>query len=105
MRISDWSSDVCSSDLPATVTAQIEPTLDGIRAQLPEGYLLQAGGTVEDSQRGQASIAAGVPLFLLVVVTLLMLQLRSLSRTVPVLLTAPLGLIGVTLFLLVFRVP
>ena len=46
-----------------------------------------------------------MPLFLLVVVTLLMLQLRSISRTILVLLTAPLGLIGVTLFLLVFRVP
>ena len=90
---------------PPTVTAQIAPTLDGIRAQLPEGYLLETGGTVEDSARGQNSINAGVPLFLLVVVTLLMLQLRSFSRTVLVLLTAPLGLIGVTLFLLVFRVP
>ena len=46
-----------------------------------------------------------MPLFLLVVVTLLMLQLRSFSRVALVLLTAPLGLIGVTLFLLVFRVP
>ena len=98
-------ADIRDGLQPPTVTAQIEPTLDDIRAQLPEGYLLQAGGTVEDSARGQASIAAGVPLFLLVVVTLLMLQLRSLSRTVLVLLTAPLGLIGVTLFLLVFRVP
>ena len=98
-------ADIRDALQPATVTAQIAPTLDGIRAQLPEGYLLQAGGTVEDSARGQDSIAAGVPLFLLVVVTLLMLQLRSLSRTVLVLLTAPLGLIGVTLFLLVFRVP
>ena len=50
-------------------------------------------------------IAAGVPLFLFVVFTLLMVQLRSFSRSVMVLLTAPLGLIGVTLFLLVFRVP
>jgi multidrug efflux pump len=40
-----------------------------------------------------------------VVVTLLMLQLRSFARVALVLLTAPLGLIGVTLFLLVFRVP
>ena len=46
-----------------------------------------------------------MPLFLLVVVTLLMLQLRSFSRMALVMLTAPLGLIGVTLFLLVFRVP
>jgi len=94
------------NDLTApTVVAQISPTLDAIRAQLPVGYLLQTGGTVEDSARGQNSINAGMPLFLLVVVTLLMLQLRSFSRTMLVLLTAPLGLIGVTLFLLVFRVP
>ena len=48
--------------------------------------------------------SAGVPL-LIVSCSLLMLQLRSLSRSVMVLLTAPLGLIGVTLFLLAFRVP
>jgi multidrug efflux pump len=98
-------ADIRDREQPATVTAQIAPTLDGIRATLPEGYLLETGGSVEDAARGQDSIAAGVPLFLLVVVTLLMLQLRSLSRTALVLLTAPLGLIGVTLFLLVFRVP
>src|SRR5690606_25649574 len=88
-----------------TVTAQIVPTLEDIRAGLPEGYLLEVGGSVEDAARGQDSIIAGMPLFLFVVVTILMLQLRSLSRTVLVLLTAPLGIIGVTLFLLVFRVP
>ncbi len=98
-------ADIRDALQPATVAAQIEPTLDGIRAQLPEGYLLRTGGSVEDAARGQDSIIAGMPLFLFVVVTLLMLQLRSLSRTVLVLLTAPLGLIGVTLFLLVFRVP
>jgi len=78
---------------------------DAIRAQLPDGYRLETGGTVEDSARGQDSIKAGLPLFLMVVVTLLMLQLRSFARVALVLLTAPLGLIGVTLFLLVFRVP
>ena len=90
---------------PASVVGQIEPTLAPVRAALPDGFLLQTGGSVEDAARGQNSIKAGVPLFLLAVVTLLMLQLRSFSRTALVLLTAPLGLIGVTLFLLVFRVP
>ena len=71
--------------------------------QLPPGYLLEIGGTVEDSGRGQNSIAAGMPLFLVVVITLLMMQLRSFARMLLVLLTAPLGLIGVTLFLLVFQ--
>ncbi|HJW46771.1 MAG TPA: efflux RND transporter permease subunit, partial [Lysobacter sp.] len=98
-------ADIRNKLTAPTVVAQISPTLDDIRGQLPEGYLLQTGGTVEDSARGQNSINAGMPLFLLVVITLLMLQLRSFSRTMLVLLTAPLGLIGVTLFLLVFRVP
>jgi multidrug efflux pump len=87
------------------VTADILPTLEPIRAALPNGYLLETGGTVEDSARGAQSVAAGVPLFLFVVMTLLMIQLRSFRRSVMVLLTAPLGMIGVTLFLLVFRVP
>jgi len=98
-------ADIRNKLTAPTVVAQILPTLEDIRAKLPEGYLLRTGGTVEDSARGQNSINAGMPLFLLVVVTLLMLQLRSFSRTMLVLLTAPLGLIGVTLFLLVFRVP
>ena len=98
-------ADIYGEQTPPSVTAQILPTLDDVRAQLPDGYLLQTGGTVEDSGRGSRSVAAGVPLFLLVVTTLLMLQLRSFPRTVIVLLTAPLGLIGVVLFLLVFRVP
>jgi len=91
--------------LPPAVTQQILPTLDGIRAQLPAGYLLEVGGTVEDSARGQNSINAGMPLFLIVVVTLLMLQLRSFSRMAMVLVTAPLGIIGATLFLLLFQMP
>jgi multidrug efflux pump len=98
-------ADIRDTEQPASVAAQIAPTLDGIRAQLPAGYLMETGGTVEDSARGQNSIVAGMPLFLFVVVTLLMLQLRSFPRVALVLLTAPLGLIGVTLFLLVFRVP
>ena len=98
-------ADIRDATTPPTVVAQILPTLDGIRAELPQGYLLETGGTLEDSERGQESIKAGLPLFLFVVVTLLMIQLRSLSRSLLVLLTAPLGLIGVTLFLLLFRVP
>ena len=98
-------ADIATDLTPPTVIGQIDPQLDDIRASLPEGYLLNVGGTVEDSARGQNSIKAGMPLFLLVVITLLMLQLRSLPRVLLVLSTAPLGLIGVVLFLLAFRVP
>jgi len=97
--------DVYGHLQPATVTAQILPTLADIRASLPPGYRLETGGSVEDAGKGQRSVIAGVPLFIVVVLTLLMLQLKSFSRTLLVFLTAPLGLIGVVLFLLVFQVP
>ncbi|WP_426206144.1 efflux RND transporter permease subunit [Pseudomonas sp. TWP3-1] len=98
-------ADIYGKEQPASLVKQIMPTLDPIRAELPDGYLLDVGGTVEDSERGQKSVNAGVPMFIVVVLTLLMVQMRSFSRTAMVFLTAPLGLIGVTLFLLVFRQP
>jgi multidrug efflux pump len=97
--------DIYGNLTAATVTAQVAPQLDSLRAQLPPGYLLKVGGAVEESAKGQGSVNAGVPLFLLVVFTALMIQLRSFSRVLLVVLTAPLGLVGVTLFLLVFNVP
>ncbi|TBR08015.1 MAG: efflux RND transporter permease subunit, partial [Lysobacter sp.] len=98
-------ADIRDALTPPTVVAQLMPQVEALRAQLPPGYTLDIGGSVEDSARGQNSINAGMPLFVFVVFTLLMFQLRSFSRSVMVFLTAPLGLIGVTLFLLVFRVP
>jgi len=87
------------------VSAQIEEKLGEIKANLPLGISIETGGATEESAKGGASVAKGVPLFLVVVVSLLMLQLRSFSRVFLVLLTAPLGLIGVTAALLVFDKP
>ena len=98
-------ADIYGDEQPATLVNKIQPTLQDIRDALPPGYLLEVGGTVEESARGKKSVNAGMPLFVLVVLTLLMLQLRSFSLTVMVFLTAPLGLIGVTLFLLFFGQP
>ena len=98
-------ADIYGDQQPASLVKQIEPTLSDVRDALPSGYLLEVGGTVEDSSRGQASVNAGMPLFVIVVVSLLMLQLKSFSRSAMVFLTAPLGLIGVALFLLLFGKP
>ncbi len=97
--------DVYGHVQPPTVTAAVMTQLAKIRSELPPGYLLEIGGTVEDSARGQKSVNAGVPLFIVVVLSLLMFQLKSFSRTFLVFLTAPLGMIGVTLFLLLFNTP
>jgi multidrug efflux pump len=87
------------------VSNQIEEKLTEIRANLPLGITVETGGAVEESGKGGASVAKGAPLFLLAVLTLLVLQLQSFSRVMLVLLTAPLGLIGVTLALLAFDKP
>lgn len=97
--------DILGSVQAPVVTGQIDPKLDKIRADLAPGYRIDVGGASEESARGQTSINAVVPIAVLVVITLLMIHLQSISKTVLVLLTAPLGLIGVVLFLLVFNVP
>ncbi|HFX6173585.1 TPA: efflux RND transporter permease subunit [Acinetobacter baumannii] len=98
-------ADIRTNLQPATVVGELAESMDKLRAELPSGYLIEVGGTVEESARGQSSVNAGMPLFLAVVMTLLMIQLKSLSRSTIVLLTAPLGLIGVVLFLLLFNKP
>lgn len=87
------------------VSQQIEEKIVKIKADLPLGVSIETGGAVEESAKGGASVAAGIPLFLIVVLTILMIQLQSFSRVFLVILTAPLGLIGVTLALLVFDKP
>ena len=87
------------------VSGQIEAKLKTIQDHLPLGVSLETGGAVEESAKGGKSVAAGFPLFLFAVLTILMIQLQSFSRVFLVLLTAPLGLIGITLFLLIFDKP
>jgi multidrug efflux pump len=88
-----------------TVTAQINPKLDALRASLPPGYRIDVAGAAEESAKAGRSIAVNVPLMLFIVFTLLMLQLHSFSRSLLVFLTGPLGFIGAAATLLVFRAP
>jgi multidrug efflux pump len=87
------------------VSNAIDKKLDAIRSHLPVGYGVQVGGPVEENQKAQGSINAQMPLLLIAVLTLLMVQLQSFSRTLIVVLTAPLGLIGVIGSLLLFGKP
>jgi len=87
------------------VTNAIDARLATLRAHLPLGYRIEVGGAVENNVKAQASINVEMPVMLLAVFTLLMIQLQSFSRTFMVLLTAPLGLIGVAPALLLFHKP
>ena len=87
------------------VSAQIDPKLDAVREKLPPGFRIELGGATEESSKSEGSIKAVVPWMLMAVITLLMVQLQSIGRTILVLLTAPLGLIGVAIALMLFHAP
>jgi multidrug efflux pump len=87
------------------VSEQIQQALQPLLRKLPAGVTVETGGAIEESAKGAKSVAKGVPLFLAAVFTLLMLQLRSISNVLLVVLTAPLGMIGITFALLLFNMP
>jgi multidrug efflux pump len=100
-------ADIRDDTQAPVVSGQIYPLLESVREKLPPEFRfrIELGGTTEEAAKGENSIKAVMPLMLVGVITLLMMQLQSIGRTVLVLLTAPLGLIGVALALLVFQVP
>jgi multidrug efflux pump len=98
-------SDLKDGIQAPVVSQQVNAKLADLRASLPPGYRIDTGGAIEDSAKGQQSIAVVAPVMVIVMVTALMLQLQSFSRLALVLLTAPLGLIGVAAALLAFNVP
>jgi multidrug efflux pump subunit AcrB len=86
--------DVTEGMQGPTLTARVWPRLQALEAKMPAGYRIQVAGAVEESRKGQGSIAAGVPVMLFIIFTLLMLQLHSFSRALLVFLTGPLGITG-----------
>ena len=102
-------SDVVEGLQGATVSAELLPTMQAISARWAErgltGYRVVVAGAVEESSKGSSSIAAGLPLMLFIIFTLLMIQLQSFSRSLLVFITGPLGLAGVAGALLLLNRP
>ncbi|AZP10778.1 efflux RND transporter permease subunit [Undibacterium parvum] len=98
-------SDVVDGIQGPTVSSQISPKLDAIRASLLPGYKIDLAGAAADSGKAQGAIAAIFPLVIFIIFTLLMLQLHSFSRSLLVFLTGPLGIAGAAAALLIFQRP
>lgn len=102
-------SDVVEGIQGATVSAQLQPALKGLQTQWQAqgfgAYRVEVAGAVEESSKGSASIAAGIPVMLFLTFTLLMLQLQSFSRSLLVFITGPLGIAGVAGALLLLGQP
>jgi len=89
----------------ATVVAQLDASMQQLSASLPPGYRLEVGGTVGESAKAQDSILAVIPAMAFVMLLVLMVQLQSVQKLLLVMMTAPLGLIGVAFSLLLTNQP
>jgi multidrug efflux pump len=98
-------ADVVPGVQPPDVTEALLPKLEPIKAKLPPGYYIDAGGSWYESRVNEKPIQALFPIMIVAVLTLLMLQLQSFSKSLIVMLTAPLGMIGVVGALLLFNAP
>jgi multidrug efflux pump subunit AcrB len=94
-------ADVAPGVLPDDVVDSLESAIAALNAELPPSYGIALGGIAEESAEGQASVIAVVPLMLFIMLSFLMIQLRSFARLFLVLSVVPLGLIGVIAALLV----
>ncbi len=90
---------------PPDVTMAIWEQLADLRSRLPDGYRIDIGGSVEESGKADASIQKLQPLMVVLMLIFIMLQMRSFSGTFMVVATAPLGLIGAVVALVVFQQP
>lgn len=87
------------------VTKAVWNDLQPLRAALPEGYRIDIGGSLERSKESEDSINQVFPLMLALMITCVMMQTRTFTGTLIVLATAPLGVIGAVIALLVFQKP
>ncbi|SHI07832.1 efflux RND transporter permease subunit [Pollutimonas bauzanensis] len=97
--------DIRDGAQPPDVTRAILPALAALKAQLPEGYRIDTGGSVEESAKADAALGALFPLMIILMLTVIMIQVRSFATMWMVFATAPLGLVGAVPALLLFHQP
>jgi len=97
-------ADVEGAQAP-DVTNAVWPMLQALSRDLPLGYGIEIGGASESSAKAQNSVFAVMPVTIIVVLVLLMIQLQDMKKMALVLLTAPLGMIGVAVIMAAFQIP
>jgi len=88
---------------PLSISAEMKKWLHEKSVGWPAGYTYEIGGESEGSEEANKSIADQLPITFFIILILLIFQFNSVRRTGIILLTIPLGLIGVVVGLLIFR--
>ena len=98
-------ADLAPGTQAATLVQELAPQIAAVNASLASGYHVSVGGSVEESDKAQISVAAVLPMMLVIMVTVLMVQLQRFSSMFLVLSVAPMGVIGVVAALLLADKP
>lgn len=98
-------SDINEQTQPPEVSKEVLNALQPLIASLPAGYRIEMGGSIEEASKANAALAKVFPVMIAATLIIIMLQVRSFSMMAMVMLTAPLGLVGVVPALLVFNQP
>ncbi len=98
-------ADIDEAAQPPEVSQAVMQALQPLIASLPVGYRIEMGGNIEESLKANTALVKIFPLMIAVTLIVIILQVRSLSTMVMVMLTAPLGLAGVVPTLLLFNQP
>jgi multidrug efflux pump subunit AcrB len=97
--------DIAEGLQPPDVSTAVWKELQPIISQLPAGYRIEEGGSIEESGKANRAIAPLLPIMIALTLITIIVQVRSISVMTMVFATAPLGLIGVIPTLLVFQQP
>lgn len=98
-------ADINEATQPPEVSKQIMKALQPLIASLPAGYHIEMGGSIEEAEKANTALAKVFPAMIAAMLIVIMLQVRSFSTMFMVVLTAPLGLVGVVPMLLTFHQP
>lgn len=94
-------ADVSEGTTAIAVIQEITPWLQEQSAEWPIGYRYEFGGEIESSVKANASIGEKMPIAFLVIILLLVSQFNSIRKSIVVLTTIVLALIGVVIGLVV----
>jgi multidrug efflux pump subunit AcrB len=98
-------SDINEATQPPEVSKEIMTALQPLIASLPAGYRIDTGGSIEEAEKANTALGKIFPAMIAAMLIVIMLQVRSFSTMALVMLTAPLGLVGVVPTLLTFNQP
>ncbi|MFN9550800.1 MAG: efflux RND transporter permease subunit [Pirellulaceae bacterium] len=97
--------DIAEGTQAPDVSLRIDRALRPLRDELPPGYRIDLGGSIEESNKANAALFGMFPIMVLAMLTLLMAQVQSFRKMLLIFGIAPLGLIGAVASLHLFNAP